>query len=222
MLFFLERYWRALAAQRRWLPVVLLLPLFYLAVAAARQDLFTIEQVFRTEENPPPAWQSVVRDPTEWLLAEQALGALERRLQHRQMAPNAELGRLLRTTLSLGRNERGQPWLRYTGFNPAVGEVLVEFFSQRLVTEFAFVPEGAPRRIAQRAWWREYRLLPAVSLFVISLGAFLVLVALRELLDPSFKSERQIARYLGLPVLGTLPNVDLLLAHPSFFPDREA
>jgi|YNPNPStandDraft_1061719.scaffolds.fasta_scaffold00549_4 hypothetical protein len=60
---------------------------------------------------------------------------------------------------------------------------------------------------AHRAMWRPERLSPLVQIAIISLVAVLVLLGILEWADTSFKSERQVARYLGAPVLGSLPNL---------------
>lgn len=60
---------------------------------------------------------------------------------------------------------------------------------------------------AHRAIWRPERLSPLVQIAVISLVAILLLLGILEWADTSFKSERQVARYLGAPVLGSLPNL---------------
>ena len=46
-----------------------------------------------------------------------------------------------------------------------------------------------------------------LSLFLSVLGVAGLLWAL-EWMDPSFKSERQIARYLDVPVLGSMPDLN--------------
>ncbi len=73
---------------------------------------------------------------------------------------------------------------------------------------------GPPARLrgtmvteAHRAIWRPERLSPLVQIAVTSLVAILVLLGILEWADTSFKSERQVARYLGAPVLGSLPNL---------------
>jgi capsular polysaccharide biosynthesis protein len=38
----------------------------------------------------------------------------------------------------------------------------------------------------------------------------MLIISLLELTDPAFKSERQMARYLEMPVLGTMPDVQRL------------
>jgi hypothetical protein len=60
---------------------------------------------------------------------------------------------------------------------------------------------------SQKALWRSERLPMTVLLLAAGLAAMLIWIGILELLDPCFKSERQIARILRLPVLGTVPNV---------------
>ncbi len=60
---------------------------------------------------------------------------------------------------------------------------------------------------SQKALWRNERLPVTVLLLAAGLAAVLIWIGILELLDTSFKSERQIARILRLPVLGTVPNV---------------
>jgi len=61
---------------------------------------------------------------------------------------------------------------------------------------------------SERALWRSQRLPLTLLLLAAGLAAVLVLTGILELLDTSFKSERQIARMLSLPVLGTVPNMN--------------
>lgn len=59
-----------------------------------------------------------------------------------------------------------------------------------------------------RSLWRAERLLPTIQILFITLMVTLVWIGLLEWSDPSFKSKRQIARYVGLPTLGSLPNLN--------------
>lgn len=60
----------------------------------------------------------------------------------------------------------------------------------------------------QNAFWRQNRLLPAVGWLIAGLILFVCAVLFVETLDTSFKSERQVAAFLQLPILGTLPNLN--------------
>ena len=65
---------------------------------------------------------------------------------------------------------------------------------------------------AHRTLWRPERLVPLVLITFISLIGVLMVLVLLEWSDPSFKSERQVAQYLELPILGSLPNLNKISA----------
>jgi hypothetical protein len=69
---------------------------------------------------------------------------------------------------------------------------------------------GARDLLAQHAVWRPERFPVAVLVFVASLVFMMLVFAFLEWADPSFKSERQVARYLDVPILGSIPNLDNL------------
>ncbi|MBK5970788.1 MULTISPECIES: hypothetical protein [Thiorhodovibrio] len=54
------------------------------------------------------------------------------------------------------------------------------------------------------------KLTPALITFAALMITFLLVVGIKELLNAAFKSERQMARYLGLRVLGTVIDADHL------------
>ncbi len=60
----------------------------------------------------------------------------------------------------------------------------------------------------QRVLWRQERLAPSFWLLLCSSFVILVVAGFMEWSDPSLKSERQVARYLGLHVFGSIPNLD--------------
>ena len=62
-----------------------------------------------------------------------------------------------------------------------------------------------------RAFWRPDRLLSTIEIFTVSLLLFIIVAAVLEWSDPSFKSERQVARYLGIPIIGVMPDIDQLI-----------
>ena len=63
---------------------------------------------------------------------------------------------------------------------------------------------------ANRAFWRPDRAAPLAQALIISFIAVFVFLGVLEWSDPAFKSERQIARYLGVPILGSLPDLTLI------------
>lgn len=141
---------------------------------------------------------------------------------------DAALRRLVHASMSLSTPEAEVLRLGYSGDDRDLGAALVGFYVERLLQRVsagvarsrggaAQAPGGPPgaagdRTVAARITpWAADRWLPVVLLLVLSLLAVLVAVGVVEALDPSFKSERQVARYLDLPVLGTLPDARALL-----------
>ena len=61
---------------------------------------------------------------------------------------------------------------------------------------------------SDRALWRGERLPLTLLLLAAGLAAVLIWIGILELLDTSFKSERQVARLLRLPVLGIVPDLN--------------
>lgn len=66
---------------------------------------------------------------------------------------------------------------------------------------------GSPTVESERAVWRSERL--GLTLLLLAAGGLIVClwIGILEMLDTSFKSERQVARFLRLPVLGSVPDL---------------
>lgn len=136
--------------------------------------------------------------------------------------------------MSLGKLEGEKVRVAYYGADPNKGKKLVAYYSKRLVKK---VHEGTRRsrlhgtkkspeqqRAApeaadmlgkielepERSLWRAERFVPSIQIFIVSLIALLLIIGGMEFIDPSLKSERQIARYLGIRSLGVLPNLNKL------------
>jgi hypothetical protein len=135
----------------------------------------------------------------------------------------ASMKAYVRRTMSLKAPEAGRIEIGYLGADPETGESLVGFFADQLLKKAAEgqsrsgnPPSAPPARIGaleshgQRAVWRPERLAPASAIFGLSLLIVLAFIIAYEWADPSFKSERQIARYMNLPVFGSIPSLDPL------------
>jgi hypothetical protein len=72
-------------------------------------------------------------------------------------------------------------------------------------------PDGEMRIQEHRTFWRHDRLLPLLGILTGALMLWFILAGFVELADPAFKSERQISRYLDLPVIGVMPDLDPLI-----------
>lgn len=147
-----------------------------------------------------------------------------------------EISALVGSTMSLKVISDDAAGIAYDGPDSEVGTSLVSYFSDRLIRK---AEEGVRRQRqrqagpfrseagdsnltpnelgvltvkAERSYWRGERLVPALWAFGLSILAVLVICGILEWSDPSFKSERQVGRYLGMPVLGSFPDMAELSA----------
>lgn len=136
-------------------------------------------------------------------------------------------------TMSLGFESDSSLEITYTGKDQGFGETLVGFYGRRLVTK---VKTGFARRAfhlkkknelksedefqpslagmvsvnRHRKIFTMSRMPGAILILVLSLILYAVGIGVSDYINPSLKSERQIARYTELPLLGALPNLDKL------------
>jgi len=138
-------------------------------------------------------------------------------------APLGRLRMIVENSMTLTLKGEKTAVVVYKGEDRDLGKKLVAFYSQRLFSKIKaggprIHPEdrnqqpsasliGQPKITDHRAFWRSERLFPSLVIAAISLFVILIIIALIEWLDPSFRSERQLARYLGLPIIGSVPNL---------------
>lgn len=222
-----------------WLvPAALLIYLIYAAAVDVRIELsqrldYSSRELPVAASNSPTGRFSLgqlIDHPELLFLDEFALLQLDQKLSSMKGLVDASgqrpLPSLITETMML--DERGDTSLviRYQGRDPLLGDIFVAFYTDRLIRKASegMLRErttddsaahflrlaGEIQRSEQRAWWRSDRLPTALLLALISALGVLLATILRELTDPAFKSERQMARYLELPVLGTMPDVHRL------------
>lgn len=241
MMFYLKRYVAALQLRRKWMLLAFVPLVMYLIFAALRDDSFIVTQDFAytggvvvSASNHPIGTltlDALLSDQDLLFLDDFALSQLQRRLEllkeGSEIPAENELRRLVHTTLSLTRESDSIIRLNYHGQNAELGSALIAFYTERLLKRvdegraraqlaahsdsLTFKTSGAMIVNGKRALWNPDRLLPASAVLFLSLLGVMLLIGLFELLDPSFKSERQIARYLGLPVLGAMPDAEPLV-----------
>jgi hypothetical protein len=119
--------------------------------------------------------------------------------------PDLELGRLVTTFCAERLVERIRSGWQRRQQTPGMVETGIQ-----TAGEAPQIAIGKPQIERYRAAWRAERLPAAAAFLLIPLAIALVLAGYREFTDPAFKSGRQAARYLDLPILGSLPNLDLL------------
>jgi hypothetical protein len=150
-------------------------------------------------------------------------------------AASRNLRGVIESSMTLKPAEDDTVLLSYYGSDVELGKILVKYFTQRLISRSKdglirsarnlnrsgaesatsqpqqAAPDGELRVQEQRTFWRPDRLIPAVGILAGTLLLWLILAGFVELADQSFKSERQISRYLNLPVIGVMPDLDPLV-----------
>lgn len=146
-----------------------------------------------------------------------------------ELANENDLIRFVHFTMSLMKIDGTQIRLSYLGPDLSIGKALVVFYRERLLKR---IEEGNARtqlrsarpseviqpasRLIQpvgnisveqiKSMWGGDRILPAITIVLFSFVIILIIIAFTEFFDTSFRSERQIARYLGVSILGVMPD----------------
>lgn len=233
MYFNIKRYYYGVVKRKLLLLLVLIIPTVYVIVSALLPDRFSVVQYIAVSEESPIAlttdpvgykpFKDFVQDTEPFFMNSYALNRLAGTL----LAGWAEkygpvMDEVIKTTMSMDMYGKNRAQIRYYGKSREVGEILVTFYSDRLVNKAleglvrsnneapAHKPEliGGIEVYELRAVWRSERIRPFIYCCVASFVLVLVLIGFLEWNDPSFKSERQIARYIGLPILGNIPDLN--------------
>jgi hypothetical protein len=161
---------------------------------------------------------------------------MQKELPQPAIMTEAQLMQVIKNAMSLSYG-KDMLRISYSGVNQGMGEFLAAFYAKKIVKKaedgvrrqemllarqvqqqegtVSPIPKSPPYSElkggltveSEKALWRSERLPITVLLLAAGLAAVLIWIGILELLDNSFKSERQIARILRLPVLGTVPNV---------------
>ncbi len=181
----------------------------------------------------------VLTDPQDLFLDRFALTMLKERLDADMPELGLDTlaavrGRVGQTMSIQGVGENGIR-VAFKGRNRDLGRDLVGFYAQRMQERVReghqrltrnrnvsgvqtrdgdlsplVAPLGSIQVEEQRSLWRAERTVPALTFFILSLALVVLVLLAMEWSDPSFKTERQAARYLDLPILGTLPDIQNL------------
>lgn len=175
----------------------------------------------------------------DFLFDNELVGILEARIDFPGVPMNElplRLRREIQRTMQAGWEGENLLKISYSGKDPGFGRTLVEFFASSLITraeegrlratsqprsrslEAGVNLESTPAQLVggliqsvDRRLWTAERLEPAVMVFLVSLFVILFVIGLIEWFDPAFKSERQVVRYLDIPILGSIPDLDNVL-----------
>jgi hypothetical protein len=236
MLFNMKRYYYGFLKYRSWVWLFVLPPLAYLIITAFIPSQFVISQDIKISSEFPVAlmsspteyntMQEIISSPEGFFQNTFALRAL-----YNQM--NSGIGdyqtdprfRLLASSAKqhMHFDQIGKGTIRvfYQGPDQSIGFSMVGFYSGRLIQNaMAGINRSEAKNFQkpnligeiktkeQRILWQTERLWPLFTITIISLLVILILCGMLEYRDSSFKSERQMARYLGLPILGSIPDLN--------------
>jgi hypothetical protein len=136
-------------------------------------------------------------------------------------------------SLTLVLNQKNDLTISYHGPDTDLGIQLVNYYTERLLSRLR---AGYHRQLAGLAnekgysspqalqldktrfnkskhssWWRDERVGAAALAAILPLIISLFIIGFKEFTDPSFKSGRQAARYLNLPILGFFPSLEPII-----------
>lgn len=249
MNFLLKRYLYGLSKRRFWLLLVFALPCLYLFISTLKADRFTVTQSILITESAPVALTSkptgfmilkdIISEPADFFQNSFAIKTLSTDIFVKSSLNTPDEQALIieiKDNMSMAISGNDTLKMQYYGKDLETGRVLVNYYAKRLLTASN---EGLTRSnmvlidesllpilseglyiIEHRALWRTDRLAPMVRIMMVSLlGVFILLWAL-EWNDSSFKSERQLGRYLNIPVLGSVPDIGsistMIASNPEF------
>ncbi len=128
------------------------------------------------------------------------------------------------TNLTILRAPDDRLLIRYTGPYRDLGQTLVAYYGETL---FKRIQEGHTRRNitvplqfkgnspemtttlkSKRRLWDTRRIPKALWLFATGVIFILIFHIIRELVNTSYKSQKQIAEHTRVPILGSLPNLE--------------
>jgi capsular polysaccharide biosynthesis protein len=238
MVFNLKRFFYGVKRRLFWLVLALLIPLLYFAGLSMGPDRFAISKTIDAPHNLPVALVAnpsttrtlaqVIKDDQIFMQnnfsIQQLTTILEDNLpkEAKKITPYVLKNAIksnMKITWSVGNNLH----ITYFGKKKVLGELLVNYYSDRLEKK---IGEGIQRsgkdaagmkapdfsaKIEMKSYksvWRPERIVPLAICSIVTFSALLILMGILEWSDPSFKSERQMSRYLDLPVIGSVPDLN--------------
>ena len=238
MHFNIKRYFYGISKRRYWLLLILLPPMCYIFVSAGYTDRFSIKQNISISKGltlalaPDPAGlkqiKEIVSHPDDFFLNNYAVRKLYTKLYvgtavYRADGQYRNLLETIKKNMSIEMPSENIAIIAFYGKDKAIGQTFVSYYANRLIqkgkegllrskdkeSNFKLPALMGNMEINEhRSLWRSERLVSLVLTTFISLIAVLIVLAVLEWSDSSFKSERQVAQYLELPILGSLPDLN--------------
>ncbi len=242
MNFQMKRYIYGVSKRRLLLLLILVPPFVFLALSAIRSDRFSIKQDISISKDSPVALASgpiglermekIASNPDDFFQNNFAVRKLYTNLYAGTAVYRADrqfriLLDTIKDDMSLTMPSENIVRITYHGKDQKIGQALVGYYSKRLVLKakeglarsehrdsMSIVPKlmGSMEVEEHHALWRIERLLPFVIICIVSLMGVLFILGVLEWSDQSLKTERQVARYLELSIIGSLPDLNKISA----------
>lgn len=242
MYFNIKRYFYGISKRRFWLLLILFPSIFYIFVSASNTDRFSIRQNISISKDSPVALasdpaelkqiQEIVIHPDDFFLNNYAVRKLYTELYvgtavYRADSQFRNLLQIIKNNMSIEMPSEDIAIIAFNGKDKAIGQTLVSYYANRLIqknkeglvrskdkkSSFKLPALMGNMEINEhRSLWRSERLVPFSLITLISLIGVLMILGVLEWSDPSLKSERQVAQYIELPILGSLPNLNKISA----------
>jgi hypothetical protein len=240
MLFNIKRFIYAVFKHKFWLLLVFLPPIVYVSVSAGSPDRFSIRQkisiskdlVLASGSDGVKEIKNMVSHSDDFFLNNFAVRKLFTKLYPGTAVYRADLKfrnlvNTIKNNLTIEMPSENMVTITFWGKSKETGQTMVNYYSRRFIQK---AREGLAKSRSKifdvnlpvlygnleinthRSLWRSERLIPLLLIGFISLTAILVILVIHEWSDPSFKSERQVAQYLELPILGSLPDLNKISA----------
>ena len=240
MFFHMKRYYYGLLKYRSWLWLALFPPLIFLVISSITPNQFFITQDIRASKDAPVAlmtspvgyisMQELLSRPETLFQNKLSIRALYSQLYsdidyYRTDPQFRVLFEAVKNNMLLVKNNQDKVQVVYQGPEKEKGLMMVEFYSDRLIQSLS---EGIRRSKAketsvaqlagvakvkeQRIVFERSRLLQLFEIVIVSVISVMALCCFLEYRDSSFKSERQMARYLEVPILGSIPDLHKVYA----------
>ena len=240
MFFHIKRYYYGILKYRSWLWLALFPPLIFLVLSSITPNQFSIRQDIRASKDMPVALmtspvgymtvQELLSHPETLFQNKLSIRALYAQLYsdidyYRTDPQFRALFLAARDHMFLMKSDNNKIQVVYAGPEKEKGLALVEFYTDRLMQNVlegiqrSKTKDHSPAQIAgvvkiqeQRIIFEKSRMWQLIRIAVISIIGAMALCGFLEYRDSSFKSERQIARYLEVPILGSIPDLNKVYA----------
>jgi len=236
MLFNLKRYYYGFLKYRSWIWLFVFPPIIYLVATALTPSQFVISQDIKISSGFPVALmsspteygtiQEIMSHPEDFFQNTFALRALYNQMNsgvgdYRTDPLFRSLASSAKQHMSFKQIGKDEIQISYQGPDLGIGNSMVGFYSVRLIQNAMIGIKRSKAKNFQepslteeikteekRILWQAERFWPLFIITILSLLVVLILCGVFEYKDSSFKSERQMARYLNLPILGSIPDLN--------------